>query len=79
VTNDHLGVVMPDMEMLFSIYCDASGQGLGCMLMKYGHVVAYPSWKLRKHEVNHKSLKYIFMQSDLNLTQRRWLELYHGL
>jgi hypothetical protein len=24
---------------------------------------------------DHKSLKYIFMQSDLNLKQRRWLEL----
>jgi hypothetical protein len=24
---------------------------------------------------NHKSLKYIFTQSDLNLRQRRWLEL----
>jgi hypothetical protein len=26
--------VMPDMEKSFSIYCDASGQGLGCVLMK---------------------------------------------
>jgi hypothetical protein len=25
--------------------------------------------------MNHKSLKYIFMQSNLNLRQRRWLEL----
>jgi hypothetical protein len=34
-------LVMPDMEKLFSIYCNASGQGLGCVLMKDGHVVAY--------------------------------------
>jgi hypothetical protein len=26
-------LVMPDMEKLFLIYCDASGQGLGCVLM----------------------------------------------
>jgi hypothetical protein len=26
-------LVMPDMEKSFSIYCDASGQGLGCVLM----------------------------------------------
>jgi hypothetical protein len=26
-------LVMPDMEKLFSIYCDASGQGFGCVLM----------------------------------------------
>jgi hypothetical protein len=26
-------LTMPDMEKPFSIYCDASGQGLGCVLM----------------------------------------------
>jgi hypothetical protein len=26
-------LVMPDMEKSFSIYCDVSGQGLGCVLM----------------------------------------------
>jgi hypothetical protein len=28
-----LVLVMPDMEKQFSIYCDASGQGLGFILM----------------------------------------------
>jgi hypothetical protein len=46
-------LVMPDMEKSFSIYCDASGQGLGSVLMQDGHVVAYASWQLRKHEVNY--------------------------
>jgi hypothetical protein len=36
-------LVMPDMEKTFSIYCDASSQGLGCVLMQDGHVVAYAS------------------------------------
>jgi hypothetical protein len=36
-------LVMPGMEKSFSIYCDASGQGLGCVLMKDCHVVAYAS------------------------------------
>jgi hypothetical protein len=45
-------LVMPDMEKLFSIYCDASDQGLGCVLMQDGHV-AYASRQLRKHEVNY--------------------------
>jgi hypothetical protein len=100
-------LVMPDMEKPFSIHCDASGQGLGCVLIQDGHVVAYASRQLRKHEahypthdlelaavvhalkiwrhylmwkrcelyMNHKSLKYIFTQSNLNLRQRRGLEL----
>jgi hypothetical protein len=43
-------LTMPDMEKLFLIYCNASGQGLGCVLMQDGHVVAYASRQLRKHE-----------------------------
>jgi hypothetical protein len=46
-------LVMADMEKPFSIYCDASGQGLGCVLMQDGRVVAYASRQLRKHEVNY--------------------------
>jgi hypothetical protein len=36
-------LTMPDMEKPFSIYFDASGQGLGCVLMQDDHVVAYAS------------------------------------
>jgi hypothetical protein len=75
--------------------------------MQEGHVIAYASHQLRKHELNyptqdlelaavvhalkiwrhyimetkcqfytdHKSLKYIFTQKDLNHRQCRWLEL----
>jgi hypothetical protein len=46
-------LVMPDMENPFSIYYDVSGQGLGCVLMQDGHVVAYASSHLRKLEVNY--------------------------
>jgi hypothetical protein len=34
-------LVMPDMEKLLSIYCDVSSQGLGCVLMQDGCMVAY--------------------------------------
>ncbi|WVZ84539.1 hypothetical protein U9M48_031565 [Paspalum notatum var. saurae] len=67
--------------------------GLGCILMQEGKVIAYASRQLRKHELNypthdlelaavrceiytdHKCLKYIFTQNELNMRQRRWLEL----
>jgi hypothetical protein len=35
--------VIPVMEKPFSIYCDASGQELGCVIMQDGHVGAYAS------------------------------------
>jgi hypothetical protein len=38
-----LVLTMPDMEKPFSLYYDASGQGLGCVLMQDGHVVEYAS------------------------------------
>lgn len=97
--------VLPDVNKDFQVYCDASRQGLGCVLMQERHVVAYASRQLRMHDGNypthnlelaavvhalkiwqhylignrcevytdHKSLKYIFTQPDLNLRQRRWL------
>jgi hypothetical protein len=100
-------LTLPDASKDFVVYYDASRQGLGCVLMQGGKVVAYASRQLRKHEENyptddlelvavihslkiwrhylmgnksdiytdHKSLKYIFTQSELNLRQRRWLEL----
>jgi hypothetical protein len=46
-------LVMPDMEKSFSIYYDASGQGLGYVLLQDGRVVTYASRQLRKHEVNY--------------------------
>jgi hypothetical protein len=43
-------LMMSDVERLSSIYCDATRQGLGCVLKQDGHVVAYGSRQLRKHE-----------------------------
>jgi hypothetical protein len=41
---------MPDIHKRFDVYCDASRQGLGRVLMQEGKVVAYASRQLRKHE-----------------------------
>ncbi|WVZ51358.1 hypothetical protein U9M48_002510 [Paspalum notatum var. saurae] len=90
-----LVLTLPDLTKSFTVYCDASKEGLGCVLMQEGKVIAYASCQLRKHEVNypthdlehylfgnrceiytdHKSLKYIFTQNELNMRQKRWLEL----
>jgi hypothetical protein len=43
-------LTMLDMDKPFSIYYDASNQGLGCVLMQDDHVVVYASRQLRKHE-----------------------------
>jgi hypothetical protein len=46
-------LIMPDIHKGFNVYCDASRQGLGCVLMQEGKVVAYASRQLRKHEQNY--------------------------
>ena len=48
-----LVLILPDLTKSFSIYCDASRQGLGGVLMQEGRVVAYASRQLRKHELNY--------------------------
>ena len=100
-------LVLPRPGIPYDVYTDASGTGLGCVLMQEGQVIAYASRQLRPHEANysshdlelaavvfalkiwrsylygekvkiftdHQSLKYIFTQTDLNLRQRRWMEL----
>jgi hypothetical protein len=51
---DHLTtapvLAQPDVSKPFDIYCDASGTGLGCVLMQDNRVIAYASRALRVHE-----------------------------
>ena len=37
----------------YTVYCDASRAGLGCVLMQSGRVVAYGSRQLKNHEQNY--------------------------
>ena len=46
-------LTLPDIHKDFVVYCDASRQGLGCVMMQEGKVVAYASQQLRKHEENY--------------------------
>ena len=36
------------------MYCDASRQGLGCVLMQHENLIAYASRQLKKHEQNYQ-------------------------
>ena len=42
-----------DQSKRFTVYCDASKDGLGCVLMQEGRVIAYVSRQLRRHELNY--------------------------
>ena len=104
-------LIVPEQGQRYTVYCGASKDGLGCVLMQSGRVVAYGSRQLKNHErnyptndmelativfalkiwhhylyseqfevfSNHKSLKYIFTQLDLNMRQhmcKDFLEAY---
>ncbi|GKA75845.1 putative reverse transcriptase domain-containing protein [Tanacetum coccineum] len=100
-------LALPEGNDDFVVYCDASLQGLGAVLMQKEKVIAYASRQLKPHEENytthdlelgavvfalkiwrhylyntkctvftdHKSLQHILHQKELNMRQRRWLEL----
>ncbi|GKB49915.1 putative reverse transcriptase domain-containing protein [Tanacetum coccineum] len=42
-------LTLPDGVEDFVVYCDASNQGLGCVLMQRGKVIAYASRQLKTH------------------------------
>lgn len=46
-------LAIPDGVEDFVVYCVASGQGLGCVLMQRGKVIAYASRQLKVHEKNY--------------------------
>ncbi|GKF83682.1 putative reverse transcriptase domain-containing protein, partial [Tanacetum coccineum] len=100
-------LALPEENDDFVVYCYASCQGLGEVLMQREKVIAYASRQLKPNEENytthdlklgaivfalkiwrhylygtkctvftdHKSLRHIPDQKELNMRQRRWLEL----
>ncbi|GJW52666.1 putative reverse transcriptase domain-containing protein [Tanacetum coccineum] len=97
-------LALPEGNDDFVVYCDASHQGLGAVLMQREKVIAYASRQLKPHEENytthdlelgavvfalkiwrhylygtkctvftdHKSLRHILDQKELNMRQRRY-------
>ena len=43
-------LIVPKKGQRYKVYCDASKDGLGCVLMQSRRVVAYGSRKLKNHE-----------------------------
>jgi hypothetical protein len=43
----------PDTTKPFDVYCDASGTGIGGVLMQEDRVISYSSSQLRRHEENY--------------------------
>ncbi|GJX73756.1 putative reverse transcriptase domain-containing protein [Tanacetum coccineum] len=100
-------LALPEGNDDFVVYCDASHQVLGAVLMQREKVIAYASRQLNPNEehytthdielgaavfalkiwrhylygtkcivfTDHKSLQHILDQKELNMRQRRWLEL----
>ena len=46
-------LIVPDRGQGYTVYCDASRVGLGCVLMQSGRVVPYGSCQLKNHEQNY--------------------------
>nr|GEU81448.1 putative reverse transcriptase domain-containing protein [Tanacetum cinerariifolium] len=59
-------LALPEGSEDFVVYCDASHKGLGVVLMQREKCTVF---------TDHKSLQHILDKKDLNMRQRRWLEL----
>ncbi|XP_052197351.1 uncharacterized protein LOC127804519 [Diospyros lotus] len=68
-------LAIPRSGETFSIFSDASHSGLGCVLMQDGRVNAYASRQLKKHEMNYPTHDLELAAKELNMRQRRWMEL----
>ncbi|GKA29942.1 putative reverse transcriptase domain-containing protein [Tanacetum coccineum] len=71
-------LALPDGPEDFVVYCDASGLGLGCVLMQRGKVITYASRQLKIYEKNYTTHDlelgadfYLSRSGDTTCTGRR--------
>ncbi|GKF42169.1 putative reverse transcriptase domain-containing protein, partial [Tanacetum coccineum] len=62
-------LALPEGSKDFVVYCDASHKGLGVIWRHYLYGTGCTVF------IDHKSLQHILDQKELNMRQRRWLEL----
>nr|GEZ86940.1 putative reverse transcriptase domain-containing protein [Tanacetum cinerariifolium] len=68
-------LALPEGSEDFIVYCDASNKGLGNVLMQREKVISYASRHLKIHEKNYMTHDLELGEKELNMRQRRWLEL----
>nr|GFB54045.1 putative reverse transcriptase domain-containing protein [Tanacetum cinerariifolium] len=66
---------LPEESEDFIVYCDALNKGLGVVLMQREKVILYASRQLKIHEKNYTTYDLELGAKELNMGQRRWLEL----
>ena len=70
-------LTLPEGNEEFVVYTDASKEGLGCVLMQHGKVVAFAARKLKVHKMNYPT-------HDLELagvvfTLKKWRHYLYGV
>ncbi|GJX42646.1 putative reverse transcriptase domain-containing protein [Tanacetum coccineum] len=74
-------LALPEGTENFVVYCDASHKGYGAVLMQREKSFALRLWRHYLYGTkctvytDHKSLQYILDKKELNMRQRRWIEL----
>ncbi|GKF59905.1 putative reverse transcriptase domain-containing protein, partial [Tanacetum coccineum] len=69
-------LALPEGSEDFVVYCDASHKGLGAVLMQREKIWRHYLYGTKCTVfTDHKSIQHILDQKELNMRQRRWLEL----
>nr|GEX96013.1 putative reverse transcriptase domain-containing protein [Tanacetum cinerariifolium] len=69
-------LALPEGSKDFVVYCDASHKGLGVVLMHREKIWRHYLYGTKcTVYTDHKSLRHVLDQNELNMRQRRWLEL----
>ena len=69
-------LIVPEQGQRYMVYCDASRDGLGCVLMQSERVVAYGSRQLKNHEQNYPT--YDMELASIVFALKMWLHYLYG-
>ena len=70
-------LALPSGKDVYVVYSDASRQGLGCVLMQNGRVIAYASRQLKKNEQNYPT--HDLELAAVVLTLKIWRHYLYGV